>query len=303
VIKYVDAKKTRKLGGRIAQQAMVSGVSAYLGGILGLGNQVTTNSSACSTGTEGVIMAYNSIKHGAAKRYLVGSSESSEPYVWASFDSLLALTRSSNEHPEKASCPMSNSSAGFVPASGAGALVIEDMDTALKRGARIYAEILGGNINSGGQRGGGSMTFGNINGIVKCINDTLQKSNITPDEIDLISGHLTSTIGDVNEINAWVKALKRSGDNFPLINSLKSMIGHCLAASGSIEAVALTLQLYHNFVHPSLNTIELNSEIASKINPLKIPKKTIQGITNKIASKISLGFGDVNACFVLKKWE
>ncbi len=302
-VKHVDNKKIRKLGGRIAQQTMASGISAYLGGILGLGNQVTTNSSACSTGTEGIIMAYNFIKHGSAKRYLVGSSEGYSPYTWAPFDSMLALTRNSNDKPEKASCPMSNSSAGFVPASGAGALILEDLETAQKRGARIYAEILGGNINSGGHRGGGSMTLGNRNGVVKCITDTLKKSNITPNDIDLISGHLTSTIGDENEIKAWTEALKREGEEFPLINSLKSMIGHCLSASGSIETVALALQLYNNFVHPSLNAEQLNTEIASKISPSRIPKKTIQNITNKIASKISLGFGDVNACLVLKKWE
>src|SRR5690606_21838630 len=135
----VDAGKTRRLGSTSVIQTMASGISAYLGGILGCGNQVTTNSSACTTGTEAVLMAYERIKHGKAKRMLAGSCGDHGPYVWGGFDAMRILPGNYNDNPQEASRPMSASASGFVPGSGAGALLLEDYDSAVKRGARIYA--------------------------------------------------------------------------------------------------------------------------------------------------------------------
>lgn len=287
----------------IALQSMNSGVSSYISGILGLGNHVTTNASACNTGTEAILDAFYKIKFGRAERMLVGSSESDSPYVWGPFDSMFATAQGFNNKPTKASRPMDKDAAGFVPSSGAGALVVESLDSAIKRKAKIYAEVLGGSINSGGQRGKGTMTIGNVNGMVHCIKNGLQACKLKPSDIDLISGHLSSTIGDINEIQSWVKALKRENDNFPFINSMKSMIGHCLSASGSIESIAAILQLYHGFVHPSINADKLHPEIGKLIGRKKVPLKTIDGINLNIVAKISFGFGDVNSCLILKKWK
>jgi 3-oxoacyl-[acyl-carrier-protein] synthase I len=302
-IRMMDAKDIRKLGGRSAQQGMNSGVSAYIGGLLGLGNQVTTNASACSTGTEAVLEAYWKIKSGMVQRIIAGSTESNSPYIWAPFDSMQALAKDFNEQPEKASCPMSKHATGFVPAAGAGALVLEGLDTALLRNAKIYAEVLGGNINSGGQRGSGSMTMGNPEGVVRCITNALLASGIDAGNVDLISGHLTATGGDPNEVRSWAKALNRYGTQFPKINSVKSMIGHCLSGSGSVEIVACALQLYHQFIHPSLNTEELHPDIEQIIDKSCIPQTAVMDAGINIAAKISLGFGDVNACLILKKWN
>jgi 3-oxoacyl-(acyl-carrier-protein) synthase len=198
---------------------------------------------------------------------------------------------------------MSKHAMGFVPSAGAGALVIESLASAMERKAKIYAEILGGHINSGGQRGNGTMTIGNLNGMAKCIEMGLSASGVTPKDVDLISGHLTSTIGDVNEIQSWKKALKRSGKKFPWVNSLKSMIGHSLSAAGSIEIVAAVLQLFHGFVHPSLNAEELHPEIEAIVHPSRVPKHTIFNANLNIVAKINFGFGDVNSCLILKKWK
>ena len=157
----IDDFQTRRLGCTAVAQTMNSGVSAYLGGKIGLGNQVTTNSSACTTGTESIMMAFERIKSGQAKCILAGSTSDSGPYIWGGFDAMKVCTFKHNETPEQGSRPMSVSASGFVPGSGAGALVLEDLETALARGARIYAEILGGNVNSGGQRGQGTMTAPN----------------------------------------------------------------------------------------------------------------------------------------------
>ncbi len=189
----VDNKQVRRLGSNIIEQTMASGVSAYLGGMLGLGNQVTTNSSACSTGTEAVMMGYDRIQMGKANRMLVGSSCDHGPYAWGAFDAMRILSYKYNEEPEKGSRPMSESACGFVPSSGAGALLLESLDSALERNATIYAEVLGGSVNSGGQRGGGTMTAANSTGVQKCIKDALTSSGINASQIDLINGHLTAT--------------------------------------------------------------------------------------------------------------
>ena len=298
----IDELQVRRLGSTVVAQTMNSGISAYLGGKLGLGNQVTTNSSACSTGTEAIIMAYDRIQSGQAKRILAGSTGDSGPYIWGGFDALRVCSSKYNDNPEQGSRPMSATAAGFVPASGAGVLVIEDLETALERGATIYAEILGGNVNSGGQRNNGSMTAPNSVAVQRCITDAIQNSGISASDIDTINGHLTATTKDSLEIENWTKALNRKGNDFPYINSLKSMTGHCLSAAGSIESVATVLQLHEGFVFGNTNCDDLHPEITALIDSSKVPLKTIYN-NPKIIAKASFGFGDVNACVIFKNFK
>ena len=298
----IDDFQTRRLGSTAVAQTMNSGVSAYLGGKLGLGNQVSTNSSACTTGTESILMAFERIKSGQAKRILAGSTSDSGPYIWGGFDAMKVCTFKHNDSPEQGSRPMSETASGFVPGSGAGALVLEDLETALARGARIYAEVLGGNINSGGQRGQGTMTAPNSTAVQKCITKAIENSGIHANQIDAINGHLTATSKDSLEISNWSIALDRKGIDFPYINSLKSMVGHCLSAAGSIESVAIILQLHHGFVFPNMNCEDLHPEISSLIDPSRIPQQLIEKELTIIA-KASFGFGDVNGCVIFKKYK
>jgi len=298
----IDELQTRKLGSTVVAQTMNSGISAYLGGKLGLGNIVTTNSSACATGAEAILMAYERVLSGKAKRILAGSTGDSGPYIWAGFDAMRVCTSKHNNLPEGGSRPMSASASGFVPGSGAGALIIEDLETALQRGATIYAEILGGHVNSGGQRGSGTMTAPNSVAVQRCITSALENAGITPDAVDVVNGHLTATTKDSLEIENWTKALGRNGVDFPYINSLKSMTGHCLSAAGSIESVAAVLQLHEGFIFPNINCDDLNPEISVLIDASKIPTKIIIKELNIIA-KASFGFGDVNACIIFKKYN
>lgn len=297
----IDDFKTRKLGSTAVAQTMNSGISAYLGGKLGLGNQVTTNASACTTGTESILMAYDRIVSGQAKRILAGSTSDSGPYIWGGFDAMKVCTFKHNNQPEKGSRPMSASASGFVPGSGAGALVLEDMETAMARGAKIYAEVLGGNCNSGGQRGEGTMTAPNAMAVQKCIQDALKNSGISASEIDVINGHLTATSKDSLEISNWATALNRNGKNFPYLNALKSMVGHCLSAAGSIESVASVLQLHHGFVFPNINCEDMHPEILAIVDADKIPLQRIEKDI-QIVAKASFGFGDVNGCVIFKKY-
>jgi len=298
----IDELQVRRLGSTVVAQTMASGVSAFIGGKLGLGNQITTNSSACTTGTESVLMAYERIKSGQATRMLAGSSTDSGPYVWGGFDAMRVCTNKHNHEPEKGSRPMSASASGFVPSSGAGALVLESLESALKRGAKIYAEVLGGNVNSGGQRGLGTMTAPNPVAVQRCITDALKNAGITAKDIDIINGHLTATSKDSLEIENWSKALNRSGKDFPYINSLKGMIGHPLSAAGSMECVASVLQLADDFIFPNINCEVIHPEIKNIIDPDRIPTKVIHKELTTLA-KANFGFGDVNACVIFKKFK
>jgi len=302
VIIRVDNKEAKKLGSRVVEQAMNSGVTSYISGRLGLANKVITNSAACATGTQAILMSYEYIKHGYAKRMLTGSAEHVDTYVYGAFDSMRVLSRKFNDDPEKASRPMSATAGGFVPGSGAGALVLEDLEFALARGARIYAEVLGGSTNSGGQRLGGTMTAPNTAGVARCINESLANAGIEPEQIDLISGHLTGTNADKLEIQNWFDTLNLKKEDFPMINSLKSMIGHCLSAAGSIETVASILQIVNNFVHPNINLDDPNAEITAIINRKNIPVEMIKKEVN-IVAKANFGFGDVNSCLILSKYR
>lgn len=298
----IDDFQTRRLGSTAVAQTMNSGVSAYLGGKLGLGNQVSTNSSACTTGTESILMAFERIKSGQAKRILAGSTSDSGPYIWGGFDAMRVCTFKHNETPENGSRPMSESASGFVPGSGAGALLLEDLESALERGAKIYAEVLGGNVNSGGQRGLGSMTAPNPIAVQKCIKNAIENAEIQSKDIDTINGHLTATSKDSLEVQNWSEALGRSGVNFPYINSLKSTVGHCLSGAGSIESVASVLQLYHGFIFPNRNCEDINPEITALIDSSRIPQKLIEKELT-IVAKASFGFGDVNGCVIFKKYN
>ncbi|WP_298901211.1 beta-ketoacyl synthase [uncultured Psychroserpens sp.] len=298
----LDDHLVKRLGSTVVVQTMASGISAFLGGILGFGNQVTTNSSACTTGTEAILMGYERIKSGQAKRMLVGSCSDHGPYIWGGFDAMRVMTYKHNDMPKMGSRPMSASASGFVPGSGAGALVLESLESALQRNATIYAEVLGGQINSGGQRRGGTMTAPNAEAVQRCIKEAVANANILASDIDTINGHLTATSKDSLEIDNWVKALGRNGKDFPYINSLKSMVGHCLAAAGSIESVATVLQLKEQFVFPNINCEDVHPKISEMISEDKIVKQHLRTTLN-IAAKASFGFGDVNGCIIFKRYN
>jgi len=301
VVPMVNEGKVRRLGSRIVEQVMASGASAMVAGLLALGNQVTANSSACSTGNEAIIESMMRIRAGLAKRMLAGGTEGASIYIWAGFDAMRVICRKFNDEPEKASRPMSASAAGFVPGAGAGILLLEELDSALARGAKIYAEVLGGSVNCGGHRMGGSMTAPNPEGVIRCIRRAIDDAGVRPGEVDAINGHLTATFADPLEVKNWAEALGRGPENFPYIQSTKSLVGHGLGAAGGLECVAVALQLYKGFIHPSVNAEDVHPEISEYADA--IPKTCIENSSVRIFAKAGFGFGDVNSCIIFKKWE
>ena len=301
VVPMVNEGRVRRLGSRVVEQVMNSGTSARISGLIGVGNQVTSNSAACSTGNEAIIDALWRIRMGLAKRMVAGGSEGATPYIWGGFDAMRVMSRKFNDNPAAGSRPMSATACGFVPGSGGAMLVLEELETALARGARIYVEVIGGYVNCGGQRMGGSMTAPNPEGVKRCIRGAVADAGINPAGVDAINGHLTATYADPHEVRNWAEALERTPDNFPYINSTKSLIGHCLGAAGAIESVASVLQIYKGFLHPSINCEDVHPDIEKFAQ--KIPQKCLEFPQLKIVAKAGFGFGDVNSCIIFKKWE
>jgi 3-oxoacyl-(acyl-carrier-protein) synthase len=124
---------------------------------------------------------------------------------------------------------------------------------------------------------------------------------IEPQEIDYICGHLSSTMADPIEIKNWAAVLGRTGQDFPYINSLKSITGHSLGASGTIETIAAILQMHHKFLLPSLNCKDVNPQISEIIDPNRITHSLIENVDLKVVAKASFGFGDINSSLILKK--
>ncbi|MEN8184042.1 MAG: beta-ketoacyl-[acyl-carrier-protein] synthase family protein [Myxococcota bacterium] len=301
VVPFVDAGRTRRLGSTAVEQVMASGISARVGGLLGLGNQVTTNSSACSTGTEAVVDGTLRIRQGLAERMLCGGAEGESHHIWAGFDAMRVLCRARNDEPEKASRPMSASAGGFVPAAGAGVLLLESLESAQRRGAPVLAEITGVAVNCGGQRGGGSMTAPNREGVVRCVRSALADGKTPAREVDAINGHLTATGADPGEIEAWAEALGRRPGTLPTITSTKSMIGHALGAAGAIECIASVLMVRGGFVHPSINCEDVHPAIEPHAG--SIPHEVEERGDLRVLTKAGFGFGDVNAAVVFRRWD
>lgn len=301
VVPLTNEKKVRRLGSVAVEQVMASGISARVSGLLALGNQVTTNSSACSTGSEAIVMGLDRIRRGLAERMLCGGAEAASHYIWAGFDAMRVLCRKFNDEPERASRPMSASAAGFVPGSGAGILLIESLESAESRGATILAEVLGGAVNCGGHRGGGSMTAPNPESVSRCIKGALADSGIDGSEVDVINGHLTATGADPKEMASWAHGLSRTPKDFPVITATKSLIGHALGAAGGIESVASVLMLKGGFLQPAKNCEDVHPEIQAY--SASIPHEGGEMPQMRIIAKAGFGFGDVNACLIFKKWS
>jgi 3-oxoacyl-(acyl-carrier-protein) synthase len=301
VVPLTNAGKVRRLGSTAVEQVMASGISARVSGQFALGNQVMTNSSACSTGSEAIAMGVERIRAGLAERMLCGGAEAASHYIWAGFDAMRVLNRGSNDEPERASRPMSASAGGFIPGGGAGVLVVESEQSALARGARIRAEVAGSALNCGGHRRGGSMTAPNPESVQRCIDAALRDARLTGDDVDAINGHLTATGADPKEVASWAAALGRGPGELPPITSTKSMIGHNLGAAGAVESVASVLMLEGGYVHPSINCEDVHPEIEAYESSIPHTLREIPEM--KVLVKAGFGFGDVNACIVFKKWE
>jgi 3-oxoacyl-(acyl-carrier-protein) synthase len=299
LVPRVDEGRVRRLGSAMAERVMISSGAARLAGLLAIGGRTVSLSAACSTGCEAIMEGWWAIREGRAQRVLAGGFEGDSLYCWAPFDALRVLSRRFNDAPERASRPMSRTAGGFVPASGAGVLMLESLASAQARGARIYAELLGGAVNCGGQVQGGSMTAPNPCAVRRCIQQAFRAANVDPGELAFINGHLSATFADPHEVNNWAEALGIR-HRMPWIQSTKSLVGHTLGAAGAIETIATVLQLRGGFIHPSANCEDPHPALEWCAD--RIPQQAVP-CAGAVAAKASFGFGDVNACLLMRRWN
>lgn len=255
-----------------------------------------TTVSACATSNSAIMDAYNYIKFGKAKVFITGGSEA--PITEASIGGFNAMRAMStrNDNPSEASRPFDSERDGFVMGEGAGALVIEDLDHAKKRGAKIYAEIIGASMTADAYH----MTATHLEGLgaAKAIELALHEAKINPEEVDYLNTHATSTpVGDLSEIKAITKIYGNAPENLK-ISATKSMTGHLLGAAGAIESILCVKAINEGIVPPTINTNTIAKEIPGNLNI--ITKEAITGTIN-IAMNNTFGFGGHNAIAIFKK--
>ncbi|PKA83011.1 3-oxoacyl-[acyl-carrier-protein] synthase II [Ulvibacter sp. MAR_2010_11] len=257
-----------------------------------------TTVSACASSANAMIDALNYIRLGHCDIIVTGGSEAAVTKAgMGGFNAMHALS-TRNESPETASRPFDATRDGFVLGEGAGALILEEYEHAKKRGAKIYAEVVGGGMSSDAYH----MTAPHPDGIgvervmINCLNDAGMK----PEDVDTINTHGTSTpLGDVAELIAIGKVFGEHAKDIS-INSTKSMTGHLLGAAGAIEAIASILAMKNSLVPPTINHTTVDESIDPALN-LTLNKAQPREI--KVAMSNTFGFGGHNACVLFKKWE
>ena len=255
-----------------------------------------TTVSACASSANALIDAKMLIQLGKADVIVCGGSEAA---VTASgvggFNALMALS-TRNDDPTSASRPFDKERDGFVLGEGAGCMIIEEYEHAVKRGATIYAELAGGGMSADGYH----MTAPHPEGLyaAKVMSNCLEDAGISADEVDHLNVHGTSTpLGDVAELNAVTKVFGEHAYNIQ-INSTKSMTGHLLGAAGIIEAIAALNTIVHGIVPPTINHFTDDEKIDGKLN---LTFNTAVKKDIKVAMSNTFGFGGHNACVVFKK--
>ncbi|MBI5407963.1 MAG: beta-ketoacyl-ACP synthase II [Nitrospirae bacterium] len=252
--------------------------------------------TACATGTHSIGDAFKLIQHGVADAMICGGTEAViTPLGIAGFTSMKALS-TRNDEPEKASRPFDRDRDGFVMGEGAGVLILEDMEHALNRGAKIYAELIGYGLNSDAYHITSPAPDGE--GAARCMESSLKDAGIRPEEVDYINAHGTSTkYGDEIETTAIKKVFGPHAYKL-CVSSTKSMIGHLLGASGGVEAAICALGVSLGIVPPTINLENPEAECDLDYVPHKARRLDIN-----IAMSNSFGFGGTNACILFRKFS
>ncbi len=253
--------------------------------------------SACASSNHGLIAAFDAIRYGKADMMVAGGSEAAvnEPAV-GGFNSMQALS-TRNDDPAHASRPFDKDRDGFVIGEGAGALMLEELEHAKARGAKIYCEIIGGGASADAYHFTAPHPEGK--GAIKAMRDAIKDAGIRPEDIDYVNVHGTSTpAGDLPELKAVSEVL---GEHVYDVNisSTKSMTGHLLGAAGAVEALACIFAITHGTVPPTINCENLDPAIDSRLN---LTLNTAQKRDVKCALSNTFGFGGHNATVIFRKF-
>ena len=282
-------KDLSKLNSTMFFQCMSHTVTVNVAQYLGLTGTVMAASAACASALHAIGIGYDLIRLGRQDVILCGGAEELHPTVTGSFDILFATSTKYNDNPQKTPRPFDRDRDGLVCGEGSGILVLEDYERAVKRGARIYAEIKGFSTTANGLH----VSQSNKESMVRCIRQSLDDSGVRPEEIDYINAHATATMqGDQEEAEAIREIF---GATVP-VSSLKGYIGHTLGAAGSIELAATLKMMETGLVYPTLNLENVSPDCEGIQHLTGVMHKQLDTVL-----KNGFAFGGINASLVCKK--
>ena len=288
-------KGPKRIGPYMVPRCMSSTVSACIATFFKIKGINYSISSACSTSAHCITAGADAIRSGNQNVVFAGGGEELHWTLSVLFDAMGAMSSKYNDTPETASRPYDTDRDGFVIAGGGGMVVLEDMDHAIARGAKIYAELVGYGANSDGD----DMVAPSGEGAVRCMELALAgfDGNALTDKVDYINAHGTSTpVGDVKELDA-VRSVFGPRGYLPTVTSTKSLTGHSLGATGVQEAIYTLIMMQNNFIAASANI----SNPDPAIGDIPIPQQRVDNVSIGLALSNSFGFGGTNATLALKK--
>ena len=288
-------KGPKRIGPYMVPRCMSSTVSACIATFFKIKGINYSISSACSTSAHCITAGADAIRSGNQNIVFAGGGEELHWTLSVLFDAMGAMSSKYNDTPETASRPYDTDRDGFVIAGGGGMVVLEDMDHAIARGAKIYAELVGYGANSDGD----DMVAPSGEGAVRCMELALAgfDGNALTDKVDYINAHGTSTpVGDVKELDA-VRSVFGPLGYLPTVTSTKSLTGHSLGATGVQEAIYTLIMMQNNFISASANI----SNPDPAIGDIPIPQQRVDNVSIGLALSNSFGFGGTNATLALKK--
>lgn len=284
-------KESRFLGSNMVIKVMNSTVSMNLGPYLGAKGINLTVSAACASGAHAVGLAYNLIRAGAQRMVFAGGTQELNWLSMVSFDALNSFSVR-HDDPAAASRPFDRGRDGLIPGGGGAMLILESLDSAARRGAPVFGEIVGYAFASDGEH----LTLPSGDGALRCMRAALAAAQIGPGDVDYINAHATSTpLGDRVEATAIHELFGAQG---PPVSSTKSMTGHECWMAGASEVLYCLLMMRDGFLAPNVNFSGFDAETP----PIRILAETTAGAPDIVLSN-SFGFGGTNACLVLKRFR
>tara|TARA_B100000795_G_scaffold60695_1_gene40647 strand:+ start:2048 stop:3277 length:1230 start_codon:yes stop_codon:yes gene_type:complete len=285
-------KGPKRVGPFMVPRCMSSTVSACIATFFKIKGVNFSITSACSTSAHCIGIASDQIKYGNQKIMFAGGGEELDWTLSVLFDAMGAMSSKFNDTPSLASRPYDVDRDGFVIAGGGGMLVLEELEHARARGAKIYGEIAGHCANSDGH----DMVAPSGEGAVRCMQQALAGID---QNVDYINAHGTSTpVGDMQELYA-IKEVFKNCEYIPKLTSTKSLTGHSLGATGVHEAIYTLIMMNNNFISGSSNILTDDPDIGS----IEIPRNTINNVDINLALSNSFGFGGTNACLAFSKFN
>ncbi len=272
-------------------KSMVHTTAVNITKMFGITGRVISSSTACTTSSQSIGFGYEAVKFGLQDAMLCGGADEYDTTTVAVFDNLLACSTEFNDTPHLTPRPFDVRRDGLVVGEGSGTVILEDYETAKKRGARILAEVVGFACNNNG----GDLILPNIDGITKTIELGLDCAQLNPEQIDFVSAHATATkMGDVIESQAIGKVYGQ----LPLVSGLKSYMGHTMGSCGAIETILTIYMMQEGFVAPTLNLEEVDERCRMIRHTRQLTELPI-----RMAAIQNFAFGGVNTCLIIKKAE